>query len=366
MNKVTIISSAKNWLEQKAVDQLNQIAMLPGVMEAVGLPDLHPGKTPVGAVLITQGIIYPHIIGNDLGCGMSLYATEIDKRRLKLDKMVKKLETLHSLTEIELPDNSFHQSVILFNSSLGTIGRGNHFAELQEVATINDIEQFNQLGLNKDQLLMLIHSGSRGYGQSILVEYLKKKQPELGLQPGSAAFEDYITKHDDALKWACLNRDLIGYRFLKALGAGTKKMELINSIHNSITLRVTDKGTYFIHRKGAAPADQGMIVIPGSRGSLTYLVMPTGDLPYSGYSLAHGAGRKWERSLCEARLKNKYTKESIKTTRFKSKIICNDPDLLFEEAPESYKNIDTVIQSFVDLGLLKVIATFKPILTYKN
>jgi release factor H-coupled RctB family protein len=76
MNNVTIISSEKNWLEQNAVNQLNQISTLPGVVRAVGLPDLHPGKTPVGAAIITEDIIYPHLVGNDIGCGMSMFMTE--------------------------------------------------------------------------------------------------------------------------------------------------------------------------------------------------------------------------------------------------------------------------------------------------
>jgi release factor H-coupled RctB family protein len=122
----------------------------------------------------------------------------------------------------------------------------------------------------------------------------------------------------------------------------------------------------YIHRKGAAPADQGVTVIPGSRGSLTYLVMPTGNTSVSGYSVAHGAGRKWERKVCKGRLESKYTKETIKSNRFKGRIICNDPKLLFEEAPEAYKNVEAVIQSLIELNLITVIATLKPVLTYKN
>lgn len=125
-----------------------------------------------------------------------------------------------------------------------------------------------------------------------------------------------------------------------------------------------DKRLY-IHRKGASPSDKGPVVIPGSRGALTYLVMPTGHTEVSGYSLAHGAGRKWERSMCRPRLESKYTKETIKYTKLKGRVICNDYSLLFEEAPEAYKNIDTVIQSLLDFGLISIIATFKPIVTYK-
>ncbi|WP_278183725.1 RtcB family protein [Ruminiclostridium cellulolyticum] len=76
------------------------MASLPGVVNAVGLPDLHPGKTPVGIAIITEGIIYPHLVGNDIGCGMALFMTELERRKLKLDRLVKKAESLESLREI--------------------------------------------------------------------------------------------------------------------------------------------------------------------------------------------------------------------------------------------------------------------------
>lgn len=366
MNEALIISSAKNWLEQKAVEQLKKIALYPGVVKAIGLPDLHPGKTPVGAVLITEGIIYPHFIGNDIGCGMSLFITEINKQKNKTDKMVKRLEVIPNIRDIDFPNNLMNQVPENFWTDLGTIGGGNHFAELQEVDAVYDVEQFHNLNLNKDTVTLLVHSGSRRYGQQIMNDYLAKYPNEPSLQAGSEACSDYLAKHDDVVQWADLNRKVIGYRFLKALGTETRMTELVNSTHNSISIKECEKNIQFIHRKGAAPADQGVVVIPGSRGTLTYLVIPTGDISYSGYSLAHGAGRKWERTVCKARLESKYTKESIKTTQYKSKIIYRDSRLLFEEAPEAYKNIDLVIQSFVELGLLKIIATFKPMITYKG
>ena len=97
MSNVTIISSEKNWLEQAAVNQLNHISTLPGVVKSVGLPDLHPGKTPVGAVIVSEGIIYPHLVGNDIGCGMAMFMTDIEKRKLKLERLIKRAESLGNL-----------------------------------------------------------------------------------------------------------------------------------------------------------------------------------------------------------------------------------------------------------------------------
>jgi release factor H-coupled RctB family protein len=364
MSHVTIISSEKNWLEQAAVDQLTSISTLPGVIKAIGLPDLHPGKTPVGAAILTEGVIYPHLVGNDIGCGMTMFMTDIEKRKLKLERLLKKVESIENLKEISLPDYEETASSPL-GSSLGTIGGGNHFAELQETETVFDEEVFSHLGFDKNQIMLLVHSGSRGYGQTILDESIKLYEAQKGLQSSSIAAREYLAKHDDAVHWAAINRTLIAYRMLKAFGVHTQAIKLVDSTHNSVCLKELEHQSIFIHRKGASPSDAGAFVIPGSRGSLTYLVMPTDPSYISGYSLAHGAGRKWERSMCRSRLENKYTKETIKYTKFKGRVICHDHHLLFEEAPEAYKNIDTVIQSLLDFELIKVIATFKPILTYK-
>lgn len=366
MSNVTIISSEKNWLEQSAVNQLKSISALPGVVKAVGLPDLHPGKTPVGAVIITENIIYPHLVGSDIGCGMAIFMTEMEKKKLKLDKLAKKAESLESLKGIALPDFEYgDEDSTPLGTSLGTIGGGNHFAELQEVETVFNEEIFNHLGYDKNQIMLLIHSGSRGYGQVVLDESIMLYQAQNGLPVTSEGAKDYLKKHDDAVHWAAINRQLIAYRLLKALGISTQTIQLTDTCHNGISKKFFDSESRFIHRKGALPGEAGAVVIPGSRGALTYLVMPSDKIEFSGYSLAHGAGRKWERSMCRSRLENKYTKETIKSTRLKGRVICNDNNLLFEEAPEAYKNIDTVIQSLLEFGLINIVATFKPILTYK-
>jgi release factor H-coupled RctB family protein len=94
--------------------------------------------------------------------------------------------------------------------------------------------------------------------------------------------------------------------------------------------------------------------------------MPTEDTAHSNYSLAHGAGRKWERSSAEAKLRNRYTKANLARTPIGSRVICSDSKLLYEEAPQVYKNIDVVIDDLVEAGLATVIASFRPILTYKE
>jgi len=367
MDKIKIISSPNNWIEENSVIQLKQISTLPGVIGAVGLPDLHPGKTPVGCAIITQKIIYPHLVGNDIGCGMSMFMTDLDQQKMKIDRLVKKVGNVKNIRDIPLPDEynlEFKTSPL--GGSLGTIGGGNHFAELQKVEQIFDEEIFTNLGFKKNKIMLLVHSGSRNYGQTILDESIKLYKAQNGLVLGSEAATKYLNEHDNAVKWAYINRELISYRVLKAFGINSNPIKLIDISHNCLEIKKNTTNKLCIHRKGAARSDMGAVIIPGSRGTLSYLVIPTNPTQLSAYSIAHGAGRKWERKMCKSRLERKYSKESIKTTKFKGKVICNDVNLLFEEAPEAYKNIDSVIQSLIDFGLIKIVATLKPVITYKT
>ncbi|WPL20415.1 RtcB family protein [Thiorhodovibrio frisius] len=129
----------------------------------------------------------------------------------------------------------------------------------------------------------------------------------------------------------------------------------------------------WLHRKGAAPADRGPVVIPGSRGTLSYLVNPliqSGNetstaIDTSLRSLAHGAGRKWKRGDARPRLSARQRPEDLRTTALGSQVICDDKELLYDEAPEAYKGIDQVVADLVDAGLCQIIATLRPVLTYK-
>jgi release factor H-coupled RctB family protein len=122
----------------------------------------------------------------------------------------------------------------------------------------------------------------------------------------------------------------------------------------------------WIHRKGAVAADNEFVVIPGSRGSLSYVVKPTGDGESHAWSLAHGAGRKWARSDARQRMRERFSISELAQTRLGGRVICEERDLLYEEAPAAYKNIEAVIRDLVDAGLVSVIATFRPLLTYKT
>jgi release factor H-coupled RctB family protein len=363
---VRLFASAQNWIEGEAVRQLYATAKLDGVRQAVGFPDLHPGKgSPVGSAFVTEGIIYPHLLGGDIGCGMALFKTDLVRRDAKLDHWAKlQFELEHPwaqcvsdfLAERDLESTEF-------DTALGTIGGGNHFAELQTVEKVRDTDEFKKLDLGKQQLVVLVHSGSRGLGESILRTHVEQHFGD-GVEADSFAAEAYLRGHDFAVRWAQANRALIAKRFAATLGAEAEC--LWDGCHNSITRRESDNEVVWVHRKGAVTAESDFVVIPGSRGSLSYLVKPIGDGASHAWSLAHGAGRKWRRSEARLRMRERFSVAELTQTGFGGRVICEERDLLYEEAPAAYKNIETVVQDLADAGLVSVIATFRPLLTYKT
>jgi release factor H-coupled RctB family protein len=364
--QVRLFASAQSWVEGEAVRQLYATAKLDGVRQAAGFPDLHPGKgAPVGAAFVTENIIYPHLIGGDIGCGMALFKTDLVRRDVKLDRWAKLQFNL------EHPWDQFVSGFLAehglesteFDSALGTIGGGNHFAELQTVENVLDAGEFKNLDLGKQQLVVLVHSGSRGLGESILRAHADQHFGE-GVEADSFAAEDYLHGHDFAVRWARANRELIARRFVATLAAEAER--LWDGCHNSITRRESDGEVVWLHRKGAVAAEGDIVVIPGSRGSLSYLVKPASDDGRHAWSLAHGAGRKWSRSESRLRMRERFSAAELAQTPLGGRVVCEERDLLYEEAPASYKNIEVVIADLVAAGLVSVIATLRPLLTYKT
>jgi release factor H-coupled RctB family protein len=377
---IRLFASSKSWVEGEAVRQLYATAKLDGVRHAVGFPDLHPGKgSAVGAAFVTAGVIYPHLIGGDIGCGMALFKTDLVRREAKLDRWAQLRFNLEHpwdegvggfLAEHDLNSTEF-------DSALGTIGGGNHFAEVQAIEEVLDTRVFKQLGLARQQLVVLVHSGSRGLGETILRTHVDQHCGE-GVEADSFAAQEYLRGHDFALRWAKANRELIARRFLAAFGAEAEC--LWDGCHNSITrteisspvLKDSDgerdrmRGSVWLHRKGAVDAAAAFVVIPGSRGTLSYLVKPIGDGVGHAWSLAHGAGRKWARSDARQRMRERFSVSELAQTPLGGRVVCEERDLLYEEAPAAYKNIEAVIADLVDAGLVSVIATSRPLLTYKT
>ena len=363
---VRLIASAKSWIEGEAIRQLYATAKLPGVRLTVGLPDLHPGKfAPVGAAFVTEGVICPHLIGGDVGCGMALFKTGLLCRKAKLDRWASLRFDLEHPWEGDARARLASEGLCTtqFAESFGTLGGGNHFAELQAVEKVFDKDALAALGLARDELVALVHSGSRRLGQAVFEIHIEGHGAN-GVHAESDAATSYLLLHDHAVSWAKASRALIAERFLSALGATGNSV--LDSCHNSVSCRSVDGETVWLHRKGAAPSDKGPVIIPGSRGTFSYLVQPVGEQSANAWSIAHGAGRKWTRSESRLRVRERFHRDELVQTGLGGRVICEERDLLYEEAPMAYKNIEAVIAGLVDAGLVTVIATLRPLLTYKT
>ena len=370
---VSLIASADTWIEGLAIQQLTKTSELKGMQRVAGMPDLHPGRGyPIGAAFFTTNSVYPALVGNDIGCGMSLWQTSAKVSKVNLDKLAKKFEHVEqpldeSWTEIvESRKQEKGITTSNYDHAFGTIGGGNHFAEFQAVDEIFEQAVLEELGLDKRYLQLLVHSGSRGLGQSILVDHVSNHNHD-GLITNGSDFNDYMRKHDEAVRWAELNRELIAQRFLEAIRAKGECALDVN--HNLVSSKLIDGKQGWLHRKGATPSDKGYVVIPGSRGDYSYLVRPLENdvaMTTSLFSLAHGAGRKWKRGECHGRLGHKYKREDLYRTALGSRVVCGDKELLYDEAPQAYKKCESVINDMVDAGLIRVVAKLRPVLTFKT
>ena len=361
---ISLISTPDTWLEGNAVRQLETTAHLPAMRRVAGMPDLHAGRGyPIGATFFSVGRFYPALIGGDIGCGMAFWQTAVPAAKSKPAKLAKQIGNIDAPLDGEwqarineiLPDSPFQ-------AALGTIGGGNHFAELQTVDTVYRTDLLPE-NFRADALQLLVHSGSRGLGGDILRRHVEAFGHH-GLAENSADAQAYLAEHQSALAFSRANRLLIAERILHKLHSNGEC--LLDVHHNFLEAAEFDGEAGWLHRKGATPADQGLVLVPGSRGDYSYLVAPAAGRETALRSLAHGAGRKWQRSECKGRLSHKYSADSLRRTAFGSLVVCADKALVYEEAPQAYKNIDSIIAAMYAHGLIELVARFKPVVTYKT
>ena len=199
---------------------------------------------------------------------------------------------------------------------------------------------------------------------------------------------------DDAQKLAVIDQSRFKYEITNISGDITMKSrqmtdeELANIKQLNINLLILDKvvsestwenvsewimcGGYAMMEKACCqnmihkmPDDNGLVIIPGSRGDYSWIVQPVAN-EKTLHSLAHGAGRKWGRTECKGRLAAKYTATQLSRTELGSRVICRDKQLIFEEAPQAYKSAESVVQCLVQAGLIIPVARLRPVLTLKN
>ncbi len=354
--------ASSSWIEGKAEDQLTQISKLTPVQQVAAFPDLHPGKWgPVGCAVLSKNI-HPQLIGNDIGCGMSVFKTTLNLRKFRQDKAAARLRILADPAN-EQDAEEMLQSVGLedtpYVSSLGSIGGGNHFCEVQILSEVLDPALAEQYGIRKGDVLFLVHSGSRGYGMSVFEGHVSA--PATGYDPASERAVLYLHEHDKAVNWASANRRLIAERAATALRCDLEL--LADTPHNLIE---PFRGSY-LHRKGAARAEAGLVPLAGSRDTLSYLLHTVNPNPAALSSLAHGAGRKYDRASMVARLGTKKSaQQRLLNTDLGGRVICEDKKLLIEEAPQAYKSSVKVFSDLCDAKLAQGVASLRPLITFKR
>jgi release factor H-coupled RctB family protein len=376
-------------VDDTAIAQLTHVASLPGVRHAVGMPDLHPGgRFPIGCAIASEGV-YPALVGSDIGCGVALYYIA-SQRKLTPARLAARLVGLDTawdgdrrewLRRYNIDDKSVP------DEDLGTVGAGNHFAELCDVEAVLQPVAAHQ-ELVEGALCLLVHSGSRGLGAAILAEQIAGGNANPVLLPNTPELTSYLSKHDAAVQWARANRDLIAHRIRTCLfsdadqqPAETLLKKITDVTHNSVKQCTIDGTDLWVHRKGAAPSqhESGLVPCPGSRGTFSYLLSPIGSgepnctsfifpFPTSSfpkysivYSLAHGAGRRHPRS----KMHEGSPAPPSTTTALGSEVVCNDRALMLEERPEAYKDVEAVVRDMEGLGMARPIVKLRPIVSYK-
>lgn len=348
---VTIFAESGSWIESDAVDQCHQVAALDGMIHVAGMPDLHPGKgAPIGAAMLSS-VLYPLLVGSDIGCGIAVFPFRL--KRVVPERLAGRFPDLDEPVDpADLPGTDIPAG---YTDQLGTVGRGNHFVELAKVDEVLDGGHAERLGLAAGDTVLIVHSGSRGLGERILRSHTEVHGAGPAADPAA-----YLAVHDDAVRWGHLNRRIMAERVADALGAELGE-PVTDVCHNSAEVR----GGHYLHRKGAAPGDGTDVLIAGTRGTRSFLVAGHAGAE-AGHSVAHGAGRKMSRSDALRRGRAKHTVEELRRTAVGSIVVCGDRQLLFEEAPGAYKRIEQVIGDLVAHRLATPVVSTVPLVTYKT
>ncbi len=395
-----VIAHPDVWMEGDGVAQFARAATLPGCVRAVAMPDLHAGKGPVGAVFATERLVYPHLLGGDVGCGVRVVATTMSASRR--DALVRRVEQTwdddplagvdgerlfaavyrHGVRGLALCDDLPDALRALaanepettpgpvdadlawrdgHASAIGTVGGGNHFVEIAQVDEVRDASAADALGLARGALVVVAHSGSRGLGASLARRWGDATR-------SGEAIDRYLADLAGACRFAQANRFVLAYRLLRALGASraSKVAGGFDVTHNDVREETVDGALAWVHRKGAAPAGVGQpTIVLGSRGAPSWVLRGTGN--EAGLrSVAHGAGRRMGRSEALSKLKAKYKRAELVGTKLGGRVVCDDPDLLYEEHPDAYKPIEPVVRSLLDAGLATAVASLVPVVTVKR
>ncbi len=383
---VDINSWVGEGLDEKTLKQAKNLAKLPFIHRHVSLmPDAHMGYgMPIGGVIGTKGVVIPNAVGVDIGCGMAaIKSTLVHIDQYPLRKIMGRIRDTVPVgfkkhTEkcsLDLmPQWVFSHKEELYpvvstqfdnaRKSLGTLGGGNHFIEIQRGTD--------------GGIWVMVHSGSRNLGLQVANFYNNKakdlnkrwysdiaEKAELNFLPlNSEEGDDYIREMQYCIDFAEANRRLILKRIEEAFKAEVDDVEFYQRIdvsHNYARMENHMGKNIMIHRKGAISAKSREIgIIPSSQGTPSYITLGKGEI-LSFQSSSHGAGRRLGRKQAQkelnleeekARLEGQGIIHSVRTE--------NDLD----EATGAYKDIDKVMENQQDL--VTIIETLQPIANIKG
>jgi len=442
-------------VEEGAVEQVANVAFLSGIHKySIALPDMHFGYGfPIGGVAALdykEGGLSPGGIGFDINCGVSLLRTNlnVEKIRPKLRDLLESIfrnvpsgvgrggKVRLSFSQLDdvlvkgagwAVDNGYGRQEDLEHleengsmksanpgkvsnearkrgaPQLGTLGAGNHFLEIQKVDKIYLPEVAKVFGIEKtDQVMVMIHTGSRGFGHQVCTDYLRilenvfrdeiRKLPdrELVYAPaGTKECEDYFQAMSCAANFGFCNRQMITHWVRESM-KNTLDMkeediglELVYGVaHNIGKIEEHEidgkKIKVYVHRKGATrafpaghldiPEDYREIgqpvIIPGSMGTASYVLVGTESAKETFYSTAHGAGRVSSRTKMLRGLRGEEVARRMNQRGILSR--STSWRVMAEEAPEAYKDIDEVARVTEETGISKRVVRLLPIAVMKG
>ena len=355
-------------LEQEALNQFEAAMQLDCVVQGALMPDAHAGYTlPIGAVVACKDMVFPAMVGYDIGCGMCAVPTTFKEQDIRnnakqiFDQIYRDIPVGFSHNQKdttwknwELIERSLATEKIFAKNGLrqlGSLGGGNHFIEVG-ADTIGTV-------------WFIIHSGSRGIGHAVATHYMrlasgdgKAREGFFGFDVNSQDGKDYIKDLNFCLEFALANRFEMLQRVEKSVQRTCEGFalfdETINRNHNHAEL----KDGLWIHRKGATHAEKDMLgVIPGNMRDGSFIVCGKGN-PNSLYSSSHGAGRVLGRKEAQRVL----NMEDFSATMGQVTALITKDTL--DESPFAYKNIYDVMR--LQEHLVDVITHVKPIINIKG
>jgi len=444
-----------NMQSDRTLWQLQNMATLPGIVEpACVMPDGHEGYGfPIGGVAAFDqdfgGVVSPGAVGYDINCGVRLILTDLEekdlqpKKRELIDLLFKNVPSGVGVKgKVRLQERELEEAVTrgvpwaleqgwgrkedieaceengcIPNADFsvvspmarkrglpqfGTVGAGNHFVEIQKVEKLVDENVAKRFGLVPGKLVVMIHSGSRGFGHQVCDDHLKSMinvadkynihlpDRELCCAPlGSPEAEHYLGAMRCAVNFAFNNRHIMMHwvreTFDTVFGRGTSDdMPLLYDVcHNIAKFEdhqvLGQRKRVCVHRKGATRAfaagrseiplkyrDIGQpVIIPGSMGTASYvLVGAQGSMDKTFGSTCHGAGRRMSRSKAV----HTWTGADIQSGLAMRNIMvkATETDLIAEEAPGAYKDVDEVVKSVEEAGLSRIVARLVPLAVVKG